>query len=287
MSALLEAKDLRVDTREASALAGFGATMDGDHGVLVGAPGALFLAAAGLLPPASGTLRVAGTEPVQGLRERLLAGAPLDPPLPPRLSPRKYVEYSAAIAGLDTRAAAAAADRALSALQMAAVADKPIGSTVAHARRATVVAAALATGCQTLVLEDPTAGLPDDAAQVFADTLLGATAQCRTLLVVGQGRLDSALGRRATSAITFASGRMLAQGSPQDLASQSSVVQARVVGDKEPLTQALVDLGLSPSWTNDTLCLDLGERSTLDLMRAAEANNCVITELRRVSTAWV
>jgi len=286
VSELLEAKDLRIDTRDATALAGFTAIMGGNHGVIVGAPGALFLAAAGLLAPAAGSLRVAGVDPEQGLRQSVIAAAPLDPPLPARFTARKYVECSAALAGLDRRAASAAADRALTALQMGAVADKPIGSSVAHARRATVVAAALATGARTVLLQDPTVGLPDDAAQVFGETLLGATSGCRTLLFVGQGQLDSPLVRRATSALTFAAGRLLAQGSPEDLAAQSSRVQARVVGNADALTEALAGLGLAPEWVGDTVILELGERSTLDVLRAAVGADCVITELRRISSAW-
>ena len=69
-------------------------------------------AAGGVARPLAGTLEARGVACERALTAGSIAGAPLDPPLPPDWSPLEYATWSARLAGLprdDARARAAAA----------------------------------------------------------------------------------------------------------------------------------------------------------------------------------
>jgi ABC-2 type transport system ATP-binding protein len=141
---LLEASAVRIDIDGASVVDGLSFASDGALILVQGAPRALFEAVCGIRSVARGTLRVLGQAPGRA------AGAPLDPPIPAAWTARDYVLWSARLAG--NKEAKEATERAMQALGLLAVARTRLGKLARVVRRAVVVASALATGAEVLVL---------------------------------------------------------------------------------------------------------------------------------------
>ena len=85
---------------------------------------------------------------------------------------------------------------------------------VPHARRALLVAAALATGAETIAIEDPFGGLADEAVAGYAPVLTTALAERRWLVFAPRIPRTSPLVLVADEAIIVSRGRIVAQGAP-------------------------------------------------------------------------
>jgi len=88
-----------VDVGGIPAVEGLSMASTGDHLLVLGAARALFETAAGLRASARGELLVADRDPLEAVRAGSLAGASLDPPLPSSWTIRRYVTWSARLAG--------------------------------------------------------------------------------------------------------------------------------------------------------------------------------------------
>src|ERR1700733_11314405 len=80
---LLAASSLRLDVARVPAVDGLSLTSTGSRLLVLGAARALFESAAGLRACTRGELRVSGDLPLDALRGGTMAGAPLDPLMPP------------------------------------------------------------------------------------------------------------------------------------------------------------------------------------------------------------
>ena len=310
MSALLHASSLRIDVSGTPALDGLTMTSTGDRVLVLGAPEALFEASAGLRLAARGELLVEGRSPLDAVRARVAAGAPLDPPMPPRWTPRQYVVWSARAAGHGRAQARELAAEALARTKVESVADTRLGAAALAARRATVIAAALATGATTLLIEDPLTGLPAETAPAFARVLARACADRRTAFFAGRVPLESPIALDADEAIVIAGSRVAAQGAPAELAADERSFSLRVVGDVESFARAVVGhgarvlsgLSLSepgaaqqagpasapprPAGRVGQVSIALGPLRTRDLLRIASDSNATVLELRPISSAF-
>ena len=92
---------MRVDDAGVAAIDGLTLATTTTRAVVLGAARALFEAASGIRPIAHGSLRVLGVPIAHAIAEGLVAGAPLDVPLPPDWTARAYVTWSARLAGND------------------------------------------------------------------------------------------------------------------------------------------------------------------------------------------
>jgi len=151
-SPLLELYDTRLDVGGHPVVDGLAFASHGERLLVLGGSRALFEAASGMVAPVRGSVNVRSVPAVRALRAARVAGAPLDPALPPQWTPRVYATWSARIAGRDEGTARDLADDAVKRLGMTAIADTPLGKTRGASappevsRRAMVIAAALATG---------------------------------------------------------------------------------------------------------------------------------------------
>ncbi len=168
MPPLLSASFLRVDVDGVPALDGFSLRTTGERVLLLGAARALFEAASGLRGARRGELSVDGRAPKTAAREGQVACAPLDPSLPPRWTLLEYVTWSARLAGHSRADGRRLAEEALERMQLGSNARSRLGAASVSLRRATVLAAALATGAPVLLLDDPLVALPDEAARALA-----------------------------------------------------------------------------------------------------------------------
>lgn len=283
---LFEADRARVDVHGAPAVDGLTLATTGDHVLVVGAARALFEAASGVRAVARGELRVAGQRPVEALRAGEIAGAPLDAPLPPKWTPRGYATWSARLAGHSRAVAASLADEAVQRMKMTSVADARLVNAPLIVRRATAIAAAIATGAGVLVLDDPLSGLADDQARSLSRVIVRATDDRRSLVFAARVPLASPLALNADEAIVVSGGAVAGQGPPAELAARERSYALRVQGETAAFARRVVAEGARVGGTATRMTVDLGEMSTRDLLRIALESNAVIVELLPLSASF-
>ena len=285
---LLSAEDVRIDIDGVPACDGLTFRTTGERVLVLGAPRALALAAAGVLPVSRGRLLVRGVDAEKATRERGAAGAALDPPLPPTWTIREYVQWSARLAGHDKATAKANATDAIARLQLDALEKSPLLGLPPHAKRALVLAAAIATGAPVLAVEDPLSGLPEDVARSFAKIFLDALRDRAWIIFAARMPLTSPLALHADEAIVASSSRVEAQGPPAELAAASSRFIARVHGSMEGLAAQLQGRGVGVEIQGGQVVFDLnGAVSTSELIEMCAASDVAIVELVPVARALV
>jgi ABC-type multidrug transport system ATPase subunit len=299
---LLAADGARIDVAGVPAVDGLSFRTSGGRVLVLGAARALFQAAAGLRAVTRGELRVEGLAPRAALRAGVAACAPLDPPLPAAWTVRRYLTWSARIAGNGRREAGALATDAIARLELGLLVTMKLGRVGEAAKRAVVVAAALATGAKTLLLEDPMSDLAPEVARPIARVMARATSDRRTALFAARIPLESPLALDCDEAV-LVDGAAVAQGAPAELAAAARTYSLRVRGDPRELARAVEARGARLVAVTDTggaaggdghgrvivgaLIVDLGEAvSTTDLLRIAADSHTVVLELRPLTRAF-
>lgn len=174
---LFEATDLRIDVDGIPVVDGLSFAVGGRHALVTGAPRALYEAATGQRPVTRGTLRVSGAEPEGAAGRQEVAGVPVHVPVPPGWTTTEYVSWNARLAGASKKEAVTRAAAAIETLKLGETAKQRLDRVPLTARRAALVAAALATGAKTFLLEDPLSELAEDVADGFARVLREALDQ--------------------------------------------------------------------------------------------------------------
>jgi hypothetical protein len=147
------------------------------------------------------------------------------------------------------------------------------------------LAAALATGAATLLVEDPTLALPDDAARPLARAFTHALDDRRTVVFGGRIRLESPVALAADEAIVIDGSAIAAQGAPAEIAASARTFTLRVHGDLDAFRRAVEARGGHPVVTPGAaspahMRVDLGPLAARDLLRIATESNAVVIELR-------
>lgn len=283
---LLVVDDLRVDIDGVPVCDGLTARTTGDRVLVLGAPRALFEATCGLRPVVRGALRVLGHDAVDAARQGIVAGAPLDPPLPPKWTVLEYVRWSARLAGHSARDARTLADEAIDLAKLGSMAATPIGRLPAHPKRGVVLAAAIATDAAVIVLDDPLAGLPEEHARAWARIIVQALDGRPWLVLAGRVPLTSPLAISAAEALVVSSSRLDAQGPPAEIAAACRRFIARIHGPLDALGARLAEHGAQMDVEGAQVVLDLGESvTTADLLRIAGEVEATVVEMVPVARA--
>ncbi len=286
--ALLEARNIRIDEHGVPSVDGLSLMSQGRHVVVLGAARALFEAAIGVLAPSRGELFIRGTPAHEALLLRGVAGAPLDPPLPPKWTARRYITWSARLAGHGAADARTHTDQAIAALELGQVCDAPLKESPLVVRRATVIAAALATRPQLLVFEEPTLGLPDPFHGTLGRILARALRPMPWVAFAARAPLDAPLILEADEAIVLAGSQVLAQGAPAELAARDRLFSARLAGDVAAFATLAGLRGIRVQPGEQELTLELGESlGTRDLLELANEARAVIVELEPLHRRFV
>jgi ABC-type multidrug transport system ATPase subunit len=284
---VLEAARLRVDVEDVPEIDGLSFETTGERVLILAAPPALFRASAGLVKPRHGDLLTSGVSPELAVRERLAAGVPIDPPLPPSWMAREYVAWSARLAGHGTRDADARAADALARLKLDSLASVRLRHVPLLARRSLVVAAALATGATTLFLEDPVRGMAEDAARSFARIVLRATAGLRMAVFLPRSSLASPFAIDADEVMILDGKSVLAQGAPAEVATRDRSYALRLHGGRGDFARLAEKRGARVSGRGPSYTVDLGDTLRAnDLLDVAAAAGAVILELRPLAHAF-
>ena len=283
---LLVVEDLRVDVDDVPACDGITLRTRGDRVLVLGAPRALYEGMCGLRPVVRGALRVRGTAAARAAREGVVAGAPLDPPLPPKWTGLEYVTWSARLAGHSAGDARTLAKDAVALVQLGAMATTPIARMVPHARRGVVLAAALATDAAVIVIEDPLAGLAEEIARTWARIVVQALAERAWVVLAGRISLTSPLAMEADEALIVSSSRLLAQGPPAEIAAADRRFVARIHGPVEALGARLTERGVRMDIQGAQVLLDLGATlTTAELLGMCVELEATVVEMVPLSRA--
>jgi molybdate transport system ATP-binding protein len=254
--------------------------------LILGAPRALFEATTGLASVMRGTLAVRGVPVAQAVVRGVVAGAAMDPPTPSRWTVTDYVQWSARLAGVPKADARASAAAAIKKLKLTSMANTQTSKLVPHARRATVVAAAMATGAEVIALEDPLGGLPDEIAQSYSKVLAEALGDQPWIIFAPRMPLTSPLALEADEALIASSIDVEVQGPPAEIAAAERRFVGRVYGSVEALAPLLEARGARVESHGAHLLFDLGATmTTSDLMRMCDRANVAVIELVPVSRA--
>jgi ABC-type multidrug transport system ATPase subunit len=288
---LLAAASLRVDTDGVPAVDGLSFATTGERVLVLGAARALFEAAASLRAVTRGELRVEGTTPLDAVRSGVATCAPLDPPLPPRWTVAQYATWSARLAGHSRSSAASLAGEALERMSLGTVATTRLGAAATAVRRGTVLAAALATGAKTLLVDDPAPGLSDEAARSLGRVLARALADRRCALFSGRVSLASPLGLAADEALVVDGPRVVAQGAPAEIAAAERTLVLRVYGNAVAFAREVERLGGRADVATGApapahVQVHLGPLATGDVLRIAAETSAIVVELRPLARAF-
>jgi len=288
---LVVADNVRIDSGGAPVVEQLTVHTTGTNIVVLGAPQVLFDACAGLREVTSGKLRIGGASPRDAVRAGTVASAPSDVALPPRWTIHDLAAESARLAGHPRREQAHRAAAALHAFQLDTLGRLRLGVAEPSVRRAAVLAAALATGAETILAGDFTSGLPDGAARSLARLFVAACEGKRWILFAGHLSLASPLGLHADEALLFAGGRLVCTGPPAEIATRDRTYSLRTSGEGAPaFASRLRELGAVVEGDADAraLTVTLPEQlSTLELVTLAQAGKVVLVELLPVSGALV
>lgn len=282
---LLSARDLRIDVEGRPEIDGPSFETKGRHVLVLGAPRILFAATLGLAPVARGRLDVGGVSAAEAARSRVVAGAPLDPALPPKWTVREYIVWSARLAGASRIEAEAGTDRALAKLALGTYASTRLAQATAQVRRATVIAGAVATGASIIALEDPFFGLPDDVGRSFAETLVGALEDVAWIVFSPRVPLTSPFATSAHHAVVLSGSTVEAEGTPAQIAGRPRRYVLRALGPVEALAQQLSSRGGSLEINGGHVTVELGPLGVPDLVRLCDGLEIAVIELVPIARA--
>jgi ABC-2 type transport system ATP-binding protein len=240
-----------------------------------------------LLPPTSGSARVAGFDVVsEGPRVRSAIGAALqEAALDPLLTGREHMRLQTALHGLGKRERESRGNELLERVGLAYAANRKVGGYSGGMKRRLDLALALAHQPRILFLDEPTTGLDiqsrtalwEEVARLAADD--GVTVFLTTQYLEEADALANRVG-------IIDHGHIVAEGTPAELKAEIGrpTVEAvpRDEGDRKRMTVALCRFGeqTGSSPRGVSVRLDGGESQLAEVVRALDAEGIAIEHLQ-------
>ena len=166
--------------------------------------------------PTEGTVRWDGVDVVRSPRalRRVLGYLPQDAGVYPHLNAWEFLDYVAALKEIGSGSARAQIAELLDALDLGAVARRPLGTLSGGNRQRVAIAQALLGDPQLLVVDEPTVGLDPEQRVRFRD-LLARFARDRVVLL--STHVVSDVETTADRIVVIADGAVTADGSPREV----------------------------------------------------------------------
>jgi ABC-2 type transport system ATP-binding protein len=243
----------------------------------------LMRAITGLLPVNDGSVQVLGRDPHRDRAvQRSIALVPEDEAVPPALTVRQLVRYTAALHRIADRELP---ERCLAAVGLLEVADRKVGSFSKGMRQRAKVASALVTAPQVLVLDEPLNGADPVQRVALIDLFQSLGAQGRTVIV--SSHVLHEVERLASRQIVVIRGRLAAAGEHHairdGLADRPRSVMVRTTRPRD-LAAQLVQLDVVRGVTVDGQALVVSSLSAAELAgvlpRVAQAVDARLLEVR-------
>lgn len=132
----------------------------------------------------------------------------------PRLSAQEFLEYLAAVKGLDGSAATKRIAELLALVNLTEVRKRPLGGFSGGMKQRVGIAQALLNDPQVLIVDEPTAGLDPEERVRFRNLLSELSGE---RIVVLSTHIVSDIEATATDIAIIAQGRLVAHASPEEL----------------------------------------------------------------------
>ena len=174
----------------------------------------------GFLSPTSGTASVCGHDIIRNPLEvkRTVGYLPEGAPAYPDMTPYGFLKFVAAIRGFRGSEKTDRVDHAINITRIEDVARQPIETLSKGYKRRVGLAQSLIHDPAVLILDEPTDGLDPNQKQVVRDLINSmASEKC---IVISTHILEE-VDAVCTRAMIIASGKVVADGSPEELKSQS------------------------------------------------------------------
>jgi ABC-type multidrug transport system ATPase subunit len=257
---------------------------DGDR-VVVSGSGAQALAAAFTLTGdiVRGQVLVDGLDLAKAEHVGRVGIAPLDPPLPPRMTVEGYLDLGFRTAGFPARAASTATASALTDLGIPNLANRRTESLSIVEMRALALASAMLPGSRTVIAQTPLLGLEGPQAHLIL-SVLGYISKHRRVLATSS-RFDGASAERdlimgATHVAIVGREALLWSGTPAQLVAAAPLTSLWVRGDSAEFLHALAAAGFTVHGLPPRFAVSAPEASSpADLLAIAHRTNTTILEM--------
>ncbi|MCL4812654.1 MAG: ABC transporter ATP-binding protein [Vicinamibacteraceae bacterium] len=175
----------------------------------------------GMIRPTSGRALVAGIDVVENPIEvkRRIGYVPESGAVYETLSGDEYLELVGALHSLDRRVARARADELLSLVGLGEERRQQMSTYSKGMKQKVLIAAALLHRPEVLLFDEPLNGLDANASLLVKELLRGLAAQGRTVLFCSH--ILEVVERMCTRILVISHGRKLAEGTPEDLLSDT------------------------------------------------------------------
>jgi ABC-2 type transport system ATP-binding protein len=239
-----------------------------------------------LLPPTSGTARVAGLDVVrQGAEVRRAIGASLqESALDPFLTGREHMRLQSALHGLGKTERERRGSELLERVGLTDAADRKVGGYSGGMKRRLDLGLALVHGPRLLFLDEPTTGLDPQSRAALWDEVRRLAGDGVTVFLTTQYLEEADVLADRVGIIDR--GRIVAEGSPAELKEAigrpSVEAIAQDPGDRERLAAALGRFGEEAAASPGAVAVRLpqGVSDLAEIVRALDAEGLRIADLR-------
>jgi len=135
----------------------------------------------------------------------------------PNLSATEFLEYMAAIKGLDAKSIRRRIDELLQVVNLVGAAKRPLGGYSGGMKQRVGIAQALLNDPQLLIVDEPTVGLDPEERVRFRNLLSDLSGE---RIVILSTHIVSDVEATATHIVLINQGRLLCESSPEDLLKQ-------------------------------------------------------------------
>jgi ABC-2 type transport system ATP-binding protein len=132
----------------------------------------------------------------------------------PHLTALEFLDYLAAVKGLDARSARQRIDELLAVVNLAEARDRSLGGFSGGMKQRVGIAQALLNDPEVLIVDEPTAGLDPEERARFRNLLSELSGE---RIVIFSTHVVSDIEAIATDIAILSGGRLLAHGAPEDL----------------------------------------------------------------------
>ncbi|MFO0675030.1 MAG: hypothetical protein U0169_00710 [Polyangiaceae bacterium] len=276
---LLKLDQVRIDRAGDVAIEGLSFEVPVGRVLVACASPLVFEAVAGVRVTRSGTVRFGDRDVRACVDGGTWTSAPFDPPMPGTWSVRDYVESGASLAGVPRSRVRASADGAMSRLGIASAAKTKLAKAPKGLRRGTVLAAALATDADVLVVDDPTSDLADDERAIMVDIFVRAAGDRSFVVFTPRLAATSPWASHVDSVVVFRGSEARVLGSVAEVASVGSSYTIRFDGPRDAFERELRAGGAEVH--------DAGRPDTFDVRVSGDPGSVVLFEAAKRATTRI